>query len=239
MYKQIENEILSLGNKEKASVLTRFFKTWKWEYWEWDLFLWITVPQERAIAKKHFKECWLSDIEKLIKWENSKYHEVRMIWFLILCYKYELTTKIKDNNSQEKIISFYLTNLKYWNNRDLVDLVCYKILWHYLYDKDRTILYKLSESKNLREQRVAIISTMYFVKKWDFNDALNISKSLLWHPHDLIHKAAWRILREIWKKDEKALIDFLDENINNMHRTTLRYAIEKFDKQTRQYYLKK
>jgi hypothetical protein len=46
-------------------------------------------------------------------------------------------------------------------------------------------------------------------------------------------------LREIGKKDEKVLKNFLDENIKYMDRTTLRYAIEKFDEKTRKYYLEK
>jgi 3-methyladenine DNA glycosylase AlkD len=48
----------------------------------------------------------------------------------------------------------------------LVDLVCYKILWNYLLNKDRNILYELAEDENMWKQRVAIVSTMTFVKNW-------------------------------------------------------------------------
>ena len=234
MYKEVIENLNNLKNPDKAKILSRFFKTWKWEYWEWDKFLWIPVPPQREVAKKYFEKCSLDDIEKLVK---SEYHEVRMTWFLILCYKYELATKKKLNNEQEKIIDFYLSHLEYSNNWDLVDLVCYKILWNYLLNKDRQILYELAKDKNMWKQRVAIISTMNFVRKWKFDDTLKISEILLNHNHDLIHKAVWRLLREVWKKDEKVLKKFLDKYASKMPRTMLRYAFEKLNETERRYYL--
>jgi len=163
MYKEVIENLENLKNPDKAKILSRFFKTWKWEYGEWDRFLWIPVPPQREIAKKYYEKCSLDDIEKLLK---SEYHEIRLTALLILCYKYELATKKKLNDEQKNIIDFYLSHLEYCNNRDLVDLVCYKILWNYLLDKDRKILYDLAEDKNMWKQRVAIVSTMTFVKKW-------------------------------------------------------------------------
>ena len=234
MYKKIIEDLEKLKNPDKAKILSRFFKTWKWEYWEWDKFLWIQVPDERTVAKKHFEKCNLNVIEKLLK---SEYHEVRLTWLLILCYKYELATRKKLYDEQKKIVDFYLSHLEYCNNRDLVDLVCYKILWNYLLDKDKSILYKLAKDKNMRKQRVAIVSTMIFVKKWEFYDTLKISEMLLNHEHDLIHKAVGRLLREVWKKDEKVLKTFLNKYANKMPRTMLRYAIEKLNEWDRMYYL--
>ena len=234
MYREIIKELEKLKNPEKAKILSRFFKTWKWGYWEGDKFLWIPVPNERIVAKKYFNECSLNDIEKLLK---SEYHETRLTWLLILCYKYKFVTKKKLYNEQKKIIDFYLSHLEYCNNWDLVDLVCYKILWNYLLDKDRKILYELAKDKNMWKQRVAIVSTMAFVKKWELNDTLKISEILLNHKHDLIHKAVWWLLREVWKKDEKILKNFLDIYATNMPRTMLRYAIEKLSESERKYYL--
>lgn len=234
MYQKIIEDLEKLWNPDKAKILSRFFKTWKWEYGEWDKFLWIQVPNGRSVAKKYFEKCSLDDIEKLLK---SEYHEVRLTALLILCYKYEFASKRTSKNEQKEIVDFYLSHLEYGNNWDLVDLVCYKILWHYLLDKDRSILYELVKDKNLWKQRVSIISTMIFVKRWDFGDALEICKILLNHEHDLIHKAVGWILREVWKKDEKVLKDFLDKYAKKMPRIMLRYAIEKFDKSDQKYYL--
>ena len=234
MYKEIVKELEKIKNPNKAKILSWFFKTWKGEYWEWDKFLWIPVPEQREIAKKYFEKCNLEDIEKLLK---SQYHEVRLTALLILCYKYEFITKKKLYDEQKKIVDFYLSHLEYCNNWDLVDLVCYKILWNYLLDKNRKILYKLANDKSIRKQRVAIVSTMIFVKKWEFDDTLKISEMLLNHEHDLIHKAVGWLLREVWKKDEKVLKNFLDKHANKMPRTMLRYAIEKLNKDERTHYL--
>ena len=234
MYKNIINELENIKNPDKAKILSRFFKTWKWWYGEWDKFLWIPVPQQREITKKYFKKSNLDDIENLLK---SEYHEIRLTWLLILCYKYEFVTKRKLYNEQKNIIDFYLSHLEYCNNWDLVDLVCYKILWNYLLDKDKEILYDLAKDKNVRKQRIAIVSTMTFIKKWEFNDTLKISEMLLNHEHDLIHKAVWWLLREVWKKDEKVLKDFLDKYAKKMPRTMLRYAIEKLNEAEKKYYL--
>lgn len=236
MYDLIISELEKLKDIEKIKVLSSFFKTWKWEYWEWDKFLWIPVPLQRDIAKKYFLDCDFDDIDFLVK---SEYHEVRLTWFLLLCYKYQYVVKKKNFDDQKNIVKFYLNHLEYWNNWDLVDLVCYKVLWHYLIDKDRKILYKLADDTNLWKQRVSIVSTMIFVRNWDFDDAINISKKLLTHKHDLIQKAVWWILREIWKNDKQILLNFLDENISIISRTTLRYSIEKFDDELRIYYLDK
>ena len=84
---------------------------------------------------------------------------------------------------------------------------------------------------------MAIVSTMNFVKKWQFDDTLKISEMLLNHNHDLIHKAVGWLLREVWKKDEKVLKDFLDKYATNMPRTILRYTIEKLSEDDRKYYL--
>ena len=234
MYKEVIEDLGKLKNPDKAKILSRFFKTWKWEYGEWDKFLWIPVPPQREIAKKYYDKCSLNDIENLLK---SEYHEIRLTWLLILCYKCELATKKKLNDEQKNIIDFYLSHLEFSNNWDLVDLVCYKILWNYLLDEDRKILYELAEDNNVRKQRVAIVSTMSFVKNWEFNDTLKISEILLNHKHDLIHKAVWWLLREVWKKDEKVLKEFLDKYASKMPRTMLRYAIEKLDENERKYYL--
>ena len=52
MCKEVIEYLEKLKNPDKAKILSRFFKTWKWEYWEWDKFLWIPVPDERMVAKK-------------------------------------------------------------------------------------------------------------------------------------------------------------------------------------------
>jgi len=43
------------------------------------------------------------------------------------------------------------------------------------------------------------------------------------------------MLREVGKRDKEVLLDFLNKNIKQIQRITLRYALEKFPKQERDY----
>ena len=64
-----------------------------------------------------------------------------------------------------------------------------------------------------------------------------ISKILLNAKEDLLHKAVGWMLREIGKKDYIAEYSYLKENYKNMPRTTLRYAIERFEENVRKQFL--
>lgn len=231
MYNKILKEILSHKEKDKAKILTRFFKTGKGEYGEGDKFLGITVPVSRKIAQK-YGEINLLDVSKLI---INEYHEVRLIAILILVHKYKKTNK---ESEKENIVKFYLKNTKYINNWDLVDLSAHYILGDYLRNKNRNLLIKLSKSKYLWERRIAVISTFSFIyqneSKWTFR----IINNLLKDDHDLIQKACGWMLREVGKRvSESELTKYLDEHHNEMPRTMLRYAIERLPEKTRKYYL--
>lgn len=224
---ELTKELIKRANPEKAKLYQRFFKTSPGEYGEGDVFLGLTVPETRKIAKQ-FSHLSLSQIKNHL---SSKYHEERLSALLILVHKYNKT-------HDKSIIDFYLKNTKQINNWDLVDLTAHKILGHYLSDKNKEILYKLAVSKNLWERRIAIISTAYFINNNQFSDALKISKILLKDKHDLIHKAVGWMLREIGKRNRKVLENFLKQNYNQLPRTALRYAIEKFPEKLRKSYLK-
>ena len=97
----------------------------------------------------------------------------------------------------------------------------------------------LAESGHLWSERVAVVSTMEFIRNGQFTDIFRLSERFLSHPHDLMHKACGWMLREVGKRDELALEEFLDEHLPKMPRTMLRYAIERMDEKKRLGYLKK
>jgi 3-methyladenine DNA glycosylase AlkD len=226
---KVHIEIRSQADPKRAKSLSRFFKTGKGQYGQGDKFLGLTVPQSRSIAKKYL-DINRTDFAPLLK---SKYHEERLIALLILNYKFEKATE----DEQHKIFSFYLSNTRYVNNWDLVDSSAPYIVGNYLLNKDTSILYKLAKSDDLWEKRIAIVATLMFIKHNKLTDTLKISKILISDKHDLIHKAVGWSLRELGKKDQKLLENFLKENIRELPRTTLRYAIERFPEPKRKAYL--
>ena len=229
--KIIISELQSVADSEKANHLQRFFKTKPGQYGEGDLFLGITVPIIRDIAKAN-KQTPLPELQKLLK---NKYHEIRLCALLIIVEHYKKATdKVK-----KEWFEFYLKNTDYINNWDLVDLSCPEIVGGYLLDKERTILYRLAENHHLWEQRIAIVSTQKFIRNNDFEDTFALTEKLINHSHDLIHKAMGWMLREVGKRDCEALTDFLEEHTTQLPRTTLRYAIEHYPEGQRQYFLKK
>lgn len=231
MLYQLQQELLSLEDKEKAKLLQGFFKTGKGEYGEGDLFLGITMPQQRIIAKKYFKQVSLKETEELL---HGKYHEERMTALIILTYKF---AKASEEEKRE-IYELYLKNTKYINNWDLVDVTTPRIVGEYLLDKDRSILYTLAKSNDLWEKRISVLATFTFIREKQFDDSLKIAEILLTDKHDLIHKAVGWMLREIGKRDQKVEEEFLQKHYRKMPRTMLRYAIEKFEEEKRKSYLK-
>jgi 3-methyladenine DNA glycosylase AlkD len=75
------------------------------------------------------------------------------------------------------------------------------------------------------------------IAQFDMAPTLAICEELLYHPHDLIHKAVGWSLREVGKKDLRALRNFLEQHSATMPRTALRYAIEKLSEKERQDWL--
>ena len=229
MLDQIKKELKDLSDPKRAKKLSSFFKTGKDQYGEGDIFLGIPVPNQRKVAKK-YRELPLNEISILL---SSKIHEHRSTALLILVLKYT-KAGLKE---KEIIFNFYLKKLDFINNWDLVDLSAPKIIGDYLIDKERSILYILIKSKSLWERRIAVLATFTFIRKMDFKDALNICESLLVDEHDLIHKAVGWMLREIGKRNQKLLEEFLNEFSLQMPRTMLRYSIEKLEPEKRKYYL--
>lgn len=234
--KYLIKDLDKLGNPKKAKDFSYFFKTGKGQYGEGDLFLGISVPECRGLAKK-YKELSISEISKLI---TSKYHEHRLVALLIIVQKYRDSVKKNTKLEQKEIINFYLKNTKYINNWDLVDLSVHYVLGDYLIDKDRKILEKLAKSKNLWERRISIVGTFAFIYRGEYVWTFRVVKILMKDKHDLIHKACGWMLREVGKKcGEDSLTSFLDKYSSEMPRTMLRYSIEKFPENKRLYYLKK
>ncbi|UOU99228.1 DNA alkylation repair protein [Chryseobacterium daecheongense] len=231
--KEVQGALAVLSIPEKAEFFPRFFKTGKGEYGEGDLFLGVTVPDQRSVAKEYYSKISLEDLGILL---SSVYHEHRLAALFMLVSKFE---KTKDPAIKKEIIDFYLNHLKYINNWDLVDSSCYKILGRYAFENQKEdLLRKLSASEEMWHKRIAVVGTMHYIKKGSYELTKEFVTNNLKHSHDLMHKANGWLLREMGNKNEKELIDYLNIHYKEMPRTCLRYAIEKLDEDVRQDYLK-
>ncbi|OGM27708.1 DNA alkylation repair protein [Candidatus Woesebacteria bacterium RIFCSPHIGHO2_02_FULL_38_9] len=229
--KEVLKELNLLRNPPKAKILQGFFKTGKGEYGEGDLFLGISVPQSRKIAIK-YKNLPFSEIQKLLK---LRIHEARLIALLILVENF----KKADEKTRKVIYEFYLLSTEYINNWDLVDLSAGNIVGNYLEEKDTSILVKLAKSESLWERRIAVISTFDFIMHKNAKETLKIAEILINDKEDLIQKAVGWMLREVGKRvSQEVEEEFLNKYYRTMPRTTLRYAIERFDPKLREKYLK-
>ncbi len=228
-HKDIQSALKKLSSPAKAKASAWFFKTDKGQYGHGDIFLGVTVPDQRKVARV-FRNLPIKDIVALLK---SPIHEHRLTALFILDYAYKKAYAGK----KAGIVKAYLAHRKYVNNWDLVDSSAPQILGSWLLTHPRSILYKLSASKNLWDKRIAIVTTQAFMRNGEFQDTLQIAELLLKDTHDLIRKATGWMLREVGNRNPNVLKTFLLQHARHMPRTMLRYAIEKFPQDERKRWL--
>ena len=225
--------LAALAVPKHASDLERFFKTGPGEYGEGDVFIGVTVPQARGVAKT-FLHMPITEVQKLAK---SKIHQERFMAEIILQNYFE---KSKTEKERKEYFDIWMSWLYagYVNNWDLVDVVGFRF-GTYLHDKPNhmKLLAKLAKSKVLWERRTAMIFAGSFIREGNYLPTLVIADQLIEDKHDLIHKAIGWMLREVGKRDVKVLRDFLSDYAATMPRTALRYAIEKLPEAERKHWL--
>lgn len=231
----VSADLKALASQEVAKARATFFKTAKGEYGYGDVFLGIEVPKLRVVAKAHLNLS-LPQIKKL---SASKLHEERFVALVILVLQFQKTKAIAE---RKLLFDTYLELLKAnrVNNWDLVDVTA-PYLGVYLLDFQgaKALFAKLAKSTNLWEQRASIMFTWAYIRAGQLEVATKQVELFLNHPHDLIHKAAGWMLREVGKKDLKLLRNFLEAHAAIMPRVMLRYAIEKMTETERAKWLGK
>ena len=226
----------------------RFFKTGPGEYGEGDVFLGARMPQVRAVVKEQrglLDEQLHSGtaLEHLHHLLRCRYHEVRVAAVLALVQLMEAAQRKEDAVQMRSVYDTYLASISGINNWDLVDVSAPGVTGAYLHFQACSeaaadpfpVLEEWTHSDNMWLQRVAVLSTFPFVRAGSFTPMLQVAVQLLDSPHDLIHKAVGWLLREVGKRDERTLLEFLRNNdhYKTMPRTMLRYAIERLDSKTR------
>lgn len=225
--KEVIEELRRAGDAGQARVLVGFFKTGKGEYGEGDKFFGVKVPVVRAAVKGVADDGELGEVEKLLK---SEWHEARFAGAAIL----DEWSRRGDLKRRWELADFY-EGQEGINNWDLVDVSAPQVLGCVvgLGARGRKFLWRLAKSGNLWRERMAVLATFYLIREGRFGETLELAEYFLGHEHDLMHKATGWMLREVGKRDVEVLRGFLREFSEEMPRTMLRYAIEKFPEEER------
>src|SRR5689334_304106 len=174
---QVQRALRQYASPERAVGVARFFKTGKGQYGEGDVFIGVTVPEQRRVARQ-FRTLPLAEADTLL---TSKVHEDRLTALLILADQF--TAASGDTATQRRIFRLYMKRLPRINNWDLVDTSADPIVGGWLATqggaKDRMLLERLALSKHLWSRRIAMIATFYQIKRGSADDALRIAARLL------------------------------------------------------------
>ena len=112
-YQTIQSR-LQQAKREPQEQCRAFYKRGVGEYAEYDQFIGVSMPELRKIAKD-FKRLQIDDVQRLLK---SSVNEERLLALFVLIDQYHHQAALAQ---KETLYRFYLQNLKYVNNWNLVD----------------------------------------------------------------------------------------------------------------------
>ncbi|MFK4244694.1 DNA alkylation repair protein [Micromonospora chokoriensis] len=226
----VRRDLAGLADPRRAEASSRFLQMVPGGYGEGDRAIGVTVPDQRRVAARYWRDLSLVETTDLL---HGEVHEERLTSLLILVRKFAKG----DEQERGEIFRLILANTGRLNNWDLVDSSAPYIVGPWLVDKERGVLDRLAGSDLVWDRRIAIMATFAFIRADDFHWTFRLSDRLLHDPHDLVRKAVGWMLREVGNRDRAAEEEFLLRRYRAMPRVMLRYAIEKFEPQRRRDYL--
>ncbi len=215
----------------RAMKSARFFKTGPGEYGEGDVFVGVSVPDQRKLARQ-FRGIGRDAVVRLLA---SEVHEHRLTGLILAVWEFAHA----EGAECEAWVQMYLQQVRDGrvNNWDLVDSSAEQILGEWLVGRDYSLLLELAADGDLWRRRVGIIATFAFTKRGDAQPLLAVAPLVIGDHRDLIQKAYGWMLREAGKRcGTEMLIEYLDGRAAAMGRTALSYATEHLDAQVRTEY---
>ncbi len=233
MLNSIKQEALTYSEPERIALYQKYFQCKKDGYGEGDQFAGIRNPPLRMLSKKH-RNISLEEVTALL---CDPIHEIRLLALFILVLQYN--NKKTTHDKKREIVDLYLSHINYINNWDLVDSSAHYIVGNWVFhNNENQLLVDLAHKNHLWSNRIAIIATFYHIRQNEFEIPMAIAEILLSHRHDIIHKGVGWMLREIGNRSRGTELRFLELHYNEIPRTALRYAIEKFEEPRRTQILK-
>jgi DNA alkylation repair enzyme len=135
----------------------------------------------------------------------------------------------RDEELRERIFRVYLANKSYVNNWDLVDTSAPAIVGAHLLARGRNPVHRLAQSRSVWERRIAVVSTLAFIRAGDYEETFLLARRLFADEERLIQKAVGWMLREVGKRDQARLIAFLERHTHEMPSIMHRHAVERLD----------
>jgi 3-methyladenine DNA glycosylase AlkD len=222
----LRHELRRAAEPARIAAVRRALQVDRGGYGEGDTIIGVSVPAARAIASR-FADLPIDSIVRLLR---SPIHEERLVALLLLARRFETA----DDKQRKRIFQTYLANTAHVNNWDLVDTSAPAIVGAHLLHRTRAPLRRLARSKSVWERRIAVVSTLAFIRAGEHDETFRLARLLIRDEHDLIRKAVGWMLREVGKRDEPRLIAFLERHAHQMPRVMLRYAVERLDARVRE-----
>jgi 3-methyladenine DNA glycosylase AlkD len=220
--------LAALADPERAAGTSAFFKTGPGEYAEGDVFLGITVPQQRVVARAH-RDLPLDELRTLLR---SPVHEHRFTALVVMVDRY----RRGDAQERDAVHALYVDELDHVDNWDLVDVSAPDLMGEPTRSAGVAPLLALASSPSLWRRRVAMVACHADIRAGESERALAVAEVLAHDGHDLIQKAVGWMLREVGKRcGRDVLVAWLTEDgrYRTLPRTELRYAIEHFSPEDR------
>lgn len=223
---EVRAELEALADPRRAAGSARYFGMEPGGYGEGDVLLGIPVPAQRRVARDA-RDLRLDEVVELLA---GPVHEHRFTALVILVERYR---RSRDPAERAELSRSYLEHRAGVDNWDLVDVSAPDLLGGEVIDADRAILDELAGSERMWDRRIAVVATFALIRRGELEPTLALAERLLDDPHHLIHKAVGWMLREVGKRDEAVLVEFVDAHRARMPRTMLRYAIERLTPEQR------
>jgi 3-methyladenine DNA glycosylase AlkD len=190
----------------------------------------VRMGQVFALAKE-FIDLDPAEIEKLL---DDPRHEARVGAVSIMGK--QAARRTTPESRRKELFELYVRRTDRIDTWDLVDVSAHQVIGGYLSDRPRDVLYALAHSQRWWERRIAMFSTLHFVRRGDLDDTFAIAEILVDDEHEMVQTVTGGMLREAGKHDRNRLLAFLDRHAATMPRRALRDAVEHLDKDLRAHY---
>jgi 3-methyladenine DNA glycosylase AlkD len=218
---EVRAALAALADPGRAAASARYLGIVPGGYGEGDVLLGIPVPAQRRVARAA-RGLPLDEVAALLA---DREHEHRLVALVILVERHRRS----DPAQRAALSGFYLAHRAGVDNWDLVDASAPELIGEEVADgaRGRGVLDELAASERMWDRRIAVVATLALIRRGELEDTFRLAERLMDDRHHLIHKAVGWMLREAGKRDEAALVAFLEAHRAAMPRTALRHAIER------------